>query len=190
MFVRTKLGVVVGLSAVLMAAAASPASAGVTVTPGGSTITPANGDFGRLPPYGKRLRERTYPITKRPGDPELDLHPNDTGSFVINDDNTLGFGQDGGGTNCTDFAYLDAAHPSCTIEVSWGLLIKDSFGVAPGLNTGELFIKYGDSAATDLELPLRGIGVIPRNHRLCRTRNGHPLHPKFFKYCQKKKHKK
>jgi hypothetical protein len=191
MFERIKLGVAVGgLSALLLAAAASPASAGVTVTPGGSTITPANGDFGRFPLYGKHLRERTYTITKGPGDLRLDLQPTDIGSFVTEENDSGGFGQDGLGTTCTDFAYLDAAHPSCTIEVSWGLLIKGAFGIGPGLNKGLLFIRYGDSAATDFELPLRGIGVIPRNHRLCRTRNGHPLHPKYFKYCARRKHKK
>jgi hypothetical protein len=191
MFRRTKVGVVAGgLSALLMVAAAGSASAGVTVTPGGSTITPANGDFGRLPLYGKGLRERTYTITKGPGDLRLDLQPSGAGSFVTEENDNAGFGQDGHGTTCTDFAYLDAAHPSCTVNVSLGLLFKGSFGVGPGLNKGLLFISYGDSPATDFELPLRGIGVIPRNHRLCRTRNGHPLHPKYFKYCQRKKHKK
>ena len=186
MFRRIKLGAVgSGLSVLLVAAAAGPASA-VTVTPNGDTISPANGNFGRLPEFTKRVLTRTFTLTKGT-EPSLQLDPSvGTGGFVSND-RGLSFGELGQGTTCPLYAQLDALHPSCTVVVSWG---AGDFGIDPGLNTGQLFLSFGADPSLDLDLPLTGIGVIPRNSSLCRTRNGHPVHPASFKYCAKKHHKK
>lgn len=151
--------VLFGLSVLLVAAAGSTASA-ATVTPGGSTITPTNGDFGRLRLYSKKVKTRVFTVTKGPGDLQLPLEPTGAGSFVTNEGEGLGFGQLGHGTTCTDLPYLDATHPSCTIAVSWG----SGFGPDLGLNEGLLFVAFGADPASDFELPLRGIGFIRRSH--------------------------
>jgi hypothetical protein len=182
---RLKLGAVAsGLSVLLVAAAAGSASA-VTVTPNGDMISPANGNFGRQSEFTKKVLTRTFTITKGT-EPQLALNPSVASGGFVSNDRGLSFGELGRGT-CTGYDHLDALHPSCTVIVSWG---AGDFGIDPGLNTGVLFISVGADPSSDLSLPLSGIGVIPRNSPLCRTRNGHPTHPKSFKYCQRKKGKK
>jgi len=172
-----------GLSAALAAAAAGSASA-VSVTPNGDTISPTSANFGRVLIYHRV--SRTFTITKG-AESEYDLIPGDLGpgDFVSNSQG-VGFGGSGFSisTSCPDFLYF--ATPSCTMTVT--------FQPTPGPNKGFLFTNFdlggiarGTPTAPDLEAPLTGIGILPSNSFYCWTRHGHPLHKRYWKYCQRKK---
>ena len=171
------------LSAAFAAAAASSASA-VSVTPDGDTITPTQASFGRVSIYHRV--SRTFTITKG-SEPDYFLIPGDLGpgDFVSNSQG-VGFGSSGFSvsTNCPDF--LDFTTPSCTMTVT--------LRATPGPNKGFLLTNFdlgglarGTPSAPDLEAPLSAIGILPRSSYYCWTRNGHPLHKRYWKYCQKKK---
>jgi hypothetical protein len=149
-----------------MAVAASYASA--------ATISPASSDFGRVL-IGHTTAPRTFTFTK--GSKSQFKIEGDGPTFVINDVGS-GFSQTASSQvapNCP--AYLTAARPSCTIDAYFS-------PNTPGPNRGVVFANY---LSTEPVAQLTGIGMLPSSSYFCQTRNGHPVHKKLWKYCQKKK---